>query len=117
MAKPGILSVDELELLRLHPGYSRDIVAAINGLEEVAEWIGAHHERPDGRGYPDGRLADEIPIEARILAIADAYVAMTSERPHRPRVDGREAARRLRAAAGDQLDPELVDIFLSGVVA
>ncbi len=117
MPKPGILSVDELELLRLHPGYSRDIVAAINGLEEVAEWIGAHHERPDGRGYPDGRLADEIRIEARILAIADAYVAMTSERPHRPRVDGREAARRLRAAAGDQLDPELVDIFLSGVVA
>ncbi len=111
----GQLAVSERVIL--HPGYSRDIVAAINGLEEVAEWIGAHHERPDGRGYPDGRLADEIPIEARILAIADAYVAMTSERPHRPRVDGREAARRLRAAAGDQLDPELVDIFLSGVVA
>ncbi len=117
MAKPGILSVDELELLRLHPGYSRDLVAGINGLEEVAEWIGAHHERPDGRGYPDGRVADEIPVEASILAIADAYVAMTSERPHRPRVDSREAARRLRTAAGDQLDPELVDIFLSEVVA
>ena len=116
MAKPGILSVDELESLRLHPAYSRDLVAGTNGLEEVSLWVAAHHERLDGRGYPDGLVGDEIPLGARILAIADAYVAMTSERPHRPRVDSREAARRLRAAAGEQLDPELVDVFLSEVV-
>jgi putative nucleotidyltransferase with HDIG domain len=116
MAKPGILSVEELDMLRNHPGYSRDVVAGINGLEEVADWVLAHHERPDGRGYPDGRTLNEIPVEARILAIADAYVAMTSDRPHRPRADETEAQQRLRGAAGSQLDQELVEVFLRQVI-
>jgi HD-GYP domain-containing protein (c-di-GMP phosphodiesterase class II) len=112
LAKPGILSVDELDLLRLHPVYSRDVVQGIAGLEEVAEWVACHHERMDGKGYPEGRAGGEIPLEARILAVADAYVAITSDRPHRPRVEGSDAHRRLRAAAGTQLDEALVDIFL-----
>jgi len=116
MAKPGILSVEELEFLRNHPTYSRDVVAGIYGLEEVADWVAAHHERPDGRGYPEGRSGDEIPLEARILAIADSYVAMTSDRPHRPRADDADAQQRLRGAAGSQLDKDLVDIFLRQVV-
>ncbi len=82
LSKPGILSVEELGALHLHPIYSRDVVAGIGGLEEVAEWVESHHERIDGRGYPEGRSGDEIPLESRILAIADAYVAMTSDRPH-----------------------------------
>jgi HD-GYP domain-containing protein (c-di-GMP phosphodiesterase class II) len=115
MSKPGILSVEELEVLRLHPVYSRDVVAGIPGLDEVAEWVVAHHERIDGKGYPDGRPASEIPTEARILAIADAFVAITSDRPHREKATPEDARRRLRSAAGTQLDADLVDVFLKQV--
>ncbi len=114
-AKPGILTVEELDVLRQHPVYSRDIVAGITGFEEVAEWVAAHHERPDGRGYPDGLKGDEIPLEARILAVADAYVAITSDRPHREKVDRSDGVRMLRRAAGSQLDAELVELFVSSV--
>ena len=116
MAKPGILSVEELGALHLHPVYSRDVVAGIAGLEEVAEWVECHHERMDGRGYPEGRSGDEIPLEARILAIADAYAAITSDRPHRPKVEGDEARGRLEHAAGSQLDADLVKAFLRQVI-
>jgi HD-GYP domain-containing protein (c-di-GMP phosphodiesterase class II) len=115
MAKPDILTVDELETLRLHPTYSRDVVAGINGLDDEAAWVASHHERIDGRGDPDGLQGDEIPLEARILAIADAYVAITSDRPHRPRATEAEARRQLRAASGTQLDRDLVDAFLSSI--
>ena len=117
MAKPGILSVDELEVLRQHPMHSREILATIPGLEEVAEWVGAHHEWSDGRGYPEGLLEPEIPVEARILAIADAYVSITSDRPHRRKMEPSEGVQRLRGAAGSQLDPDLLAIFFDRVVA
>jgi HD-GYP domain-containing protein (c-di-GMP phosphodiesterase class II) len=116
MAKPGILSVDELDELRLHPQYSSEIVRGVPGLEEVALWVAAHHERPDGRGYPYGLTGDEIPLESRILAVADTYVAMISDRPHRPRMDAEDAMRRLRGAAGTQLDARLVHLFIEHVV-
>jgi putative nucleotidyltransferase with HDIG domain len=116
LSKPGILSVEELGALHLHTIYSRDVVAAIPGLEEVADWVEAHHERIDGRGYPEGRSGDEIPLEARILAIADAYAAITSDRPHRPKAEGDEARDRLEGAAGTQLDSDLVEAFLRQVV-
>jgi putative nucleotidyltransferase with HDIG domain len=117
MAKPGILSVDELEVLRQHPSYSRDIVAGISGLEEVAEWVGAHHEWPDGRGYPEGKMGTEIPLESRILAIADAFIGMTSDRPHHLRMDAEDGVRRLRGAAGTQFDGDLLRVFADRVVA
>jgi HD-GYP domain-containing protein (c-di-GMP phosphodiesterase class II) len=117
MAKPGILNVEELEVLRQHPSFSREIIAGIPGLEEVAEWVSAHHERPDGRGYPEGFEESEIPLEARILAIADAYVAVTSDRPHRRGVNREDGVRILSSAAGTQLDGALVDLFVEKVVA
>ena len=116
LSKPGILSVEELGALHLHPIYSRDVVAGISGLEEVAEWVESHHERIDGRGYPEGRTGEEIPLESRILAVADAYVAITSDRPHRPKAQGEEARERLEHAAGTQLDSELVEAFLKQVI-
>ena len=116
LSKPGILSVEELGALHLHPIYSRDVVAGIAGLEEVAEWVEAHHERIDGRGYPEGRSGDEIPLESRILAIADAYAAITSDRPHRPKAEGAEARERLEGASGTQLDSDLVEAFLRQVI-
>jgi HD-GYP domain-containing protein (c-di-GMP phosphodiesterase class II) len=115
LSKPGILSVDEMNLLHMHTVHSHDVVAAIPGMEEVAEWVANHHERMDGRGYPEGRQGDEIPMESRILAICDSYVAITSDRPHRPKAEGKEARERLRSGAGTQLDPELVDLFLAKV--
>jgi HD-GYP domain-containing protein (c-di-GMP phosphodiesterase class II) len=117
MAKPDILSVEELEVLHQHPSYSRDIIAGMHGLEEVADWVAAHHEWLDGRGYPDARSGADIPTEARILAVVDFWVGVTSDRPHRKRMDAAEARRQLRAAAGTHLDVDLVDIFLREVVA
>jgi len=117
MAKPDILSVEELEVLRQHPAHSRDVVASVSGLDEVAAWVAAHHERLDGRGYPEGHGAADIPLEARILAVVDAYVAITSDRPHRKKMTAPDAQRQLRGAAGSQLDTELVDVFLRQVVA
>jgi HD-GYP domain-containing protein (c-di-GMP phosphodiesterase class II) len=116
LSKPGILSVEELGALQLHPIYSRDVVAGIAGLEEVALWVEAHHERIDGRGYPEGLSGEEIPLESRILAVADAYVAITSDRPHRPKAEGVEAQERLAHAASTQLDADLVDAFLRQVI-
>jgi HD-GYP domain-containing protein (c-di-GMP phosphodiesterase class II) len=117
LSKPGILSVEEMGALHLHPIYSSDVVRGIPGLEEVAEWVTCHHERMDGRGYPEGREGNDIPLQSRILAIADAYVAITSDRPHRPRVSGKEAQARLQSAAGTQLDSDLVDLFLTKIVS
>jgi len=112
MAKPAILSVEELEVLRQHPNDSYDVIAGIAGLEDVAEWVLAHHERPDGRGYPEGRAGPEIPLESRLLAVADAYVAITSDRPHRRRASAEDSVRQLRGAAGSQLDAGLVDVLV-----
>jgi HD-GYP domain-containing protein (c-di-GMP phosphodiesterase class II) len=116
LSKPGILSIEEMGSLHLHPIYSSDIVRSIAGLEEVAEWVTSHHERVDGRGYPEGREGNDIPLPSRILAIADAYVAITSDRPHRPRVNGKEAQTRLQSGSGTQLDAALVELFLTKVV-
>lgn len=116
IAKPGILSVNEHDMLTVHPLYSRDILEGINGLGEVAEWVVAHHERIDGKGYPEGRSGEEIPFESRILAVADAYVSITSDRPHRARSQPSEAVRRLRAASGTQLDGDVVEIIVSSVL-
>ena len=117
LAKPGILSVEEMNSLHMHTVHSYDVVAAIPGMEEVAEWVANHHERMDGRGYPEGKKGDEIPYESRILAIADSYVAITSDRPHRPKAEGKEARERLLSGAGAQLDAELVDLFLTKVLS
>ena len=117
MAKPGILSVEELEVMRQHPLLSEKIVAAIPGMEEAAHWVADHHERPDGRGYPEGKSGDELPLEARILSIADAYVAVTSDRPHRKGVSHEDGMRILSSAAGTQLDGELLQVFAEEVVA
>jgi HD-GYP domain-containing protein (c-di-GMP phosphodiesterase class II) len=111
MAKPDILSVTEMQLMRQHPANSELILQDLPGFEEVAIWIARHHERPDGKGYPEMLAGDEIPLEARILAVADVYAALTSERPHRGAMADRDAKQVLLGAAGTQLDPELVRTF------
>ena len=79
---------------------------------DIGAWILAHHERPDGRGYPDGLDAEHVPLEASILAVADAYEAMTSERAYRQALDAERASLELRRGAGSQFDEGVVEAFL-----
>jgi HD-GYP domain-containing protein (c-di-GMP phosphodiesterase class II) len=113
MSKPDILSVTEMQLMRQHPTSSEMILEELNGFEEIAIWIARHHERPDGKGYPEMLTGDDIPLESRILAVADVFAALTSERPHRGAVSRKDARQILLGAAGTQLDAELVRLFLT----
>jgi HD-GYP domain-containing protein (c-di-GMP phosphodiesterase class II) len=81
-------------------------------MRDVAAWVLAHHERVDGGGYPRGLAGDDIPLEGRILAVADAYEAMTADRPYRQALGADEACAELRRGAGTQFDADVVEAFL-----
>jgi putative nucleotidyltransferase with HDIG domain len=117
IAKPGIFSVDDRDMMREHPLLSSEIVEGISGLEEVSVWIAAHHEWMDGNGYPQGLSGEDIPFESRILAVADTFVSVTSDRPHRPRADTTEAVRRIQAFTGPQFDPTVVELLVTKVLS
>lgn len=112
LAKPGPLTDGEMEEMRTHPLIGARI-ARNAGLTDIAVWIDAHHERPDGRGYPLGLKEGEIPFEARILAVADAFEAMTNDRAYRSAMSETKARQELRQHAGSQFDARVVDAFLS----
>jgi HD-GYP domain-containing protein (c-di-GMP phosphodiesterase class II) len=106
------LTTEELLAIREHPKFGVAILKHIKGLSSCLPIIQHHHERFDGKGYPAGLIADNIPLEARILAVADAYDAMTSPRPYRPqRLSHQEAVDELLRCAGSHFDPEIVKIF------
>jgi diguanylate cyclase (GGDEF)-like protein len=109
--KPGPLTAAEWDEMRKHPEIGSSMLEGI-GMPEIAEWVHDHHERPDGRGYPRGLAGDEVPIEARILAVADAYEAMTHDRVYRPALGPSAARRELEQGAGSQFDDEVVEAFL-----
>lgn len=113
MSKPDILSVTEMQLMRQHPQYSETILGSLQGFEEIAHWIARHHERPDGKGYPEMLTGDEIPLESRLMSVADVYAALTSPRAHRAALAVEDAKQILLGAGGTQLDPELVRTFAS----
>jgi putative nucleotidyltransferase with HDIG domain len=113
--KPGKLSEDEWVEMRKHPDYGAQMIAGKTFLEGVPPIIRAHHERYDGKGYPEGLAADDIPIEARIIAVADAYDAMVSNRPYRRALSKKEAIEELVRNSGSQFDPRVVEAFL-GVI-
>jgi HD-GYP domain-containing protein (c-di-GMP phosphodiesterase class II) len=94
-----------------HPVIGETIVDKVDDYVEIAGAVRHHHERIDGAGYPDRRRGDEIPLMARIVGVADAYNAMTSDRPYRKAMPTTVAASRLRAAAGTQFDPAVVAAF------
>ena len=110
--KPGPLDEAEWVEMRRHPELGAEMVKDPD-LSDVRAWMLAHHERPDGRGYPRGLTAAEIPLEARVLAVADAYEAMTSDRVYRPALGRDHARRELRRGAGSQFDPTVVEAFLA----
>jgi diguanylate cyclase (GGDEF)-like protein/putative nucleotidyltransferase with HDIG domain len=112
IAKPGPLDADEWREMRTHPEIGARLLAHPE-FDDLRAWVHSHHERPDGRGYPLGLAGDSIPLEASILAVADAYEAMTAERAYRSSM-GEEAARaELRAGAGTQFDVRVVRAFLA----
>jgi diguanylate cyclase (GGDEF)-like protein len=110
--KPGPLDDAEWELMRTHPALGADIVARFGQLGEAAAAVRHHHERYDGSGYPDGLAGDAIPLEARIVAAADAYSAMTATRPYSPARSPADAAEELRTSAGTQFDTRVVDALI-----
>jgi diguanylate cyclase (GGDEF)-like protein len=110
-SKPGPLSAMEWDDIRTHPEVASRLLAQPE-LHDLRGWIAAHHERPDGDGYPRGIAGDEIPLEARILAVADAYEAMINDRAYRPALSEAEAQRELRGGAGTQFDGDVVEAFL-----
>jgi putative nucleotidyltransferase with HDIG domain len=112
LQKPGPLTDEEWADMRRHPELGARILDHAN-LRDISGWVLAHHERLDGHGYPQGLAGEAIPLEARILAVADAYEAMTADRPYRAAL-GHDAARaELRACCGTQFDPAVVDAFLA----
>ncbi|OAT85916.1 HD-GYP domain-containing protein [Desulfotomaculum copahuensis] len=111
--KPGPLSPDEFAQITHHPDMGATILSHISWLEDVVPVIMAHHERYDGKGYPRGLQGEEIPLLSRILAVADAFDAMTSDRSYRKALPLKTALDELRRGAGCQFDPRVVDAFLS----
>jgi len=109
--KKGPLTDEEWETVKAHPDLGVEILRHVIDLVNCLPAISYHHEHYDGKGYPRGLKGDSIPLEARILAIADAYDAMTSPRPYREQISPQQAINELKRCAGTQFDSELVDIF------
>ncbi len=109
--KLAILSIDEMELMRRHPGWAARLLETLPGFEELALWVESHHERPDGRGYPESLTQTEIPLPARILAVADSYWALRAPRAYRPALDDEDATRVIEQAAVTQFDPGVASVL------
>lgn len=114
--KPEILSMQDMALLREHALEGADILRAVPAWAPIAAWVAAHHERYDGRGYPAGLAGEEIPLEARILTVADIYEALTADRPHRPARTPMEALRAMGTMAGAEIDPLLFSLLQTAIV-
>jgi putative two-component system response regulator len=115
LLKAGRLSAEEYNEIKIHPEIGERICGPLRDADRILPVIRHHQERWDGRGYPDGLRGEQIPLLARILAIADAYDAMLSPRPYRPALSPADAIANLRGGAGTQWDPYLVDVFLNAV--
>ncbi|HEX9560047.1 MAG TPA: HD domain-containing phosphohydrolase [Candidatus Dormibacteraeota bacterium] len=117
LQKPGPLDADELVLMRAHPEIGENIVRPLRTGSDLLPIVRHHHEAFDGHGYPDGLRGTGIPLLARIVAVCDAFDALTNDRPYRPRLSEREALAILTGGAGRQWDPQLVSLLTGEIPA
>jgi HD-GYP domain-containing protein (c-di-GMP phosphodiesterase class II) len=117
LLKPGPLNAEEERQMRAHPVIGENMIRPLPSAADVLTIVRHHHERFDGGGYPDGLTGYKIPILARIVSVCDAYDALASDRPYRPRRNSEEAIETLMRGAGQQWDRELVSILLSELPA
>ncbi|MCL6476052.1 MAG: diguanylate cyclase [Firmicutes bacterium] len=115
LMKPGLLTAEEYEAMKQHTVLGAVMLSALPGMEKIAPLARSHHERWDGNGYPDGLAGEEIPLLARILTVADAFSAMTTDRPYRKGMDRQSALAELQRQRGKQFDPVVVDAFVAAV--
>ncbi|MGC7871901.1 HD domain-containing phosphohydrolase [Desulfosporosinus sp. SYSU MS00001] len=113
--KEGKLLDSEWEAIRSHPVIGETIIKSIKFMFDIGQVVRHHHERYDGKGYPDGIQGEDIPLESRIIAVADTYDAITSDRSYRKGKTHEEAIKELKKVAGSQLDPKLVEVFCKAV--
>lgn len=109
---PRKLKKEEYAEVKKHPNLGADLFSNIDKFKKVSQIIRYHHEWYDGEGYPDGLIGEKIPLGSRIITIADAYQAMTSDRPYRKALSNREAIAELKRCTGSQFDPEIVMVFI-----
>ncbi len=113
LRKPGKLTAGEFEAMKTHTTKGASMVTSLLNLAPMIPIIKHHHERFDGKGYPDGLHGEQIPMSARIVAVADAFDAMTSERPYRPALPTEKAFLELAETSGTHFDPRCVEAFLN----
>lgn len=112
LTKPGKLDEHEWARIKEHPGKGQEIIHHIRDISSLGAIVRHHHEQYDGSGYPDGLAGEQIPLESRIISVADTFDALTSKRPYRPAMTVDDAKAELRRVAGSQLDPQLVDVLI-----
>lgn len=110
--KAGKLTDAEYEAIKQHPARGAEMLAPIRQLHDIIPAVRGHHERYDGAGYPDGLKGENIPLAARILAVADTFDSMTAERPYRATLGKARALEEIQRHAGTQFDPVVVEAFL-----
>src|SRR6185503_18430659 len=114
--KPGKLTPAEWAVIKRHPADGQEMLDRIGGvLADVGLIVRGHHERWDGRGYPDGLVGEQTPLAARIICACDAYSAMTTDRPYRPAMPREAAIEELHACSGTQFDPRVVEAVVAVV--
>lgn len=113
LLKNGALSPEELAKMNMHPGLGAEIISHVESLREVVPGVRSHHERFDGKGYPDALAGVSIPLSGRIIAAADTFDAMTTDRPYRKALSRETAIAELKRGCGGQFDPEVVAAFVS----
>ena len=115
LLKPGRLTPEEFGVVRLHPRIGLRLIEQVPALRNVGPAVLYHHERYDGTGYPAGLTGEEIPLSARVIAVADAFSAMVEPRPYRDLVSAEDACHELERCAGSQFDPRMVELFVDAV--
>jgi putative nucleotidyltransferase with HDIG domain len=113
--KPGPLTSEEWQLIKMHPTQGENILRPIKQFQDVIPIIKCHHERVDGKGYPNGLRGDELPLLAKILCLADSYDAMVADRPYKKGLDKENAFSEIRQKTGTQFDPDIVRAFFTAV--